>query len=322
MPEKLGHYLTTSRFTAAGSGTACWCWGTDQNNQPVFIKQFLSPVYPADDEPMANPVRKARLETCARFEQRKRRLYDAVFRADRGNLVPVQDFFRLGTQYYAVTPRVQITPLTMEEIGRLPAAQIRVLVRVLLFCMAQLEAQGVVHADLKPDNILFKKTVRNYFTAKLIDFDAGFFQDDPPDDPETITGDAIYCAPETLLFSLGKPVRLTNKLDVFAMGILMHQLLCGRMPGFDASQNDYLDEALLSGAKIDVDYSIARPYRDCILRMLALDPADRPTFAEVFLAVAGEDAPGPFRRDDPAPGGTAAPPRRVAGPRLYTPDKL
>lgn len=89
--------------------------------------------------------------------------------------------------------------------------------------------RGVVHRDLKPDNVL----VDSRGAAKVLDFGVAHAKDTSLDLASLATkaGDLIgtlaYMAPEQLA---GTPDAITVRSDVYALGVMLYQLLSGRLP--------------------------------------------------------------------------------------------
>jgi serine/threonine protein kinase len=145
-----------------------------------------------------------------------------------------------------------------------------------------LHKNHIVHADIKKQNILVKKTKKNSLTAKIVDFDCSFVEKLPPETEDELKGDQVYFSPEACLFLCGEETRLTSKLDVFALGILFHQYLTGELPGFDSSEYDYLHEAVLDDQPARISPQIMEPFRTMIARMLLVDPDQRCSMEEVW----------------------------------------
>ena len=158
-----------------------------------------------------------------------------------------------------------------------------VLVKVLTFNVSQLHGHGIVHGDIKPSNVIIKKT-KSAYTTKLIDFDSSFLESDPPNFEE-LQGDMVYFAPESFLLIANEEGVIDSKIDVFALGLLFHQYYTGELPHFDKDKYTYAFEAILDDSDIVIDKSIPEDIAGQIKAMLQKDPKDRPTLKEVFAAI-------------------------------------
>ena len=90
---------------------------------------------------------------------------------------------------------------------------------------------SIVHGDLKPSNILIKRTELGY-TSKLIDFDNSYIAASPPQ-PEEIVGTINYYSPELLGYIQEDgvaPAALGVASDVFALGLIYCEYLTGSLP--------------------------------------------------------------------------------------------
>lgn len=102
--------------------------------------------------------------------------------------------------------------------------------------------KGVCHRDIKPDNILINPN--DFSDLKLIDFNtATKFQTRVKKqaypykiDMTTVTGTLQYKAPE--LFQGGS---YDESIDMWAIGIITYELLCGYLPFFSEYQSDTID---------------------------------------------------------------------------------
>jgi eukaryotic-like serine/threonine-protein kinase len=107
-----------------------------------------------------------------------------------------------------------------------PDACIRLFLQVLA-AVGHAHANLIVHRDLKPSNIL----VTADGTVKLLDFGIAKLVDSEAGDRSALTADGTrvftpqYAAPEQVR---GEP--LTTATDVYALGVLLYVLLCGRHP--------------------------------------------------------------------------------------------
>ncbi|MGQ0798562.1 MAG: bifunctional serine/threonine-protein kinase/formylglycine-generating enzyme family protein [Pseudomarimonas sp.] len=156
--------------------------------------------------------------------------------------------------------------------------------------LAAAHAAGIVHRDLKPANVMLSQGG----LVKLVDFglakyclltpsadDAATRQLTPNTTVGTLLGTPAYMAPEQVE---GRAV--DARTDVFALGVLLYELLSGRRPFQGSSQ-----AALLSSILRDEPESLQHQCRDCprplarlVLHCLRKSPADRPQDAGVALA--------------------------------------
>ena len=276
MREWIGGYKCLTPMRTAGSGSARWCI-VSRGLDRFFLKEFLSPVYPAQEE---SELGRRQRERCEAFEDQKQRLYEAISCVMGDTLVPVTDFFRFERRYYAVSELITESHITAEEATELDEEEKRKLLYSLALCLQRLHTQGVVHADLKPDHVLLLKMPQGYHT-RLIDLDSGFLTAHPPKHERDMEGDPVYLAPEAFLRMVGKESTLGPKVDTFAFGAMIHRIWTGEVPGFDHERYNYLYEAALDGGAITLSDSLPAAYHRTVRGMLAANPEDRPSDARI-----------------------------------------
>jgi len=186
-----------------------------------------------------------------------------------------------------VTEQVKAENLSLSQIAALPENKKMTLIRAILYSFSVLHSKAIVHSDVKPDNILVKRTENGFYTGKIIDFDASFLETEAP---EEIAGDQVYLAPETRRRMMEEPVSVTAKADIFALGILFHQYWCGELPGCP-KEYDYLFEAVLDGAEVTLSEKLPEGLREQIGRMLLENPERRPGAEQILRELSG-DFPG------------------------------
>ncbi len=281
MASRIGEYSPLNAFQTAGSGSARWCIAS-RGGQRFFLKQFLSPVYPA----VANtPIKEMQRERCRSFERRKQQLYSAMSCVLGDTLVPVLDFFRYDGRYYAVSEAVS-THSNGENKAGLTDGEKRQILYHLAVCLQRLHMQQVVHADLKPEHILL--TARSWgYQVRLIDLDSGFLLNDPPPVGSGLEGDPVYLSPEAFLRMTGQDVPMTAAIDRFAFGAIIHRIWTGELPGFDHGMYAYLYEAALAGDDIQLSDTLPDAMGWLVRDLLAADPQKRPDDA-ACVRVLGE----------------------------------
>ena len=207
----------------------------------------------------------------------------------------VNEFFRVGTNYYITTQKITAPPWDIERIAALRDVDKRRLCAIIAHAVACFHEGGLVHADLKHTNILFAHGSSGIMTAKIIDFDSSFLETNPPQQGEEIVGDQVYFSPEACMHIWGELVPLTCKMDVFALGVLFHQYFTGRLPDFDRERFCYPGEAVANGETLRLWEGLPQWLSQLVGSMLSFDPRNRPAAAEVFEALYdGPDGPGRF----------------------------
>lgn len=101
---------------------------------------------------------------------------------------------------------------------------VRVLVEQIAKGLQAFHRMGMLHQDIRPDNILIDRNG----TAKIVDFGSTRVSgviDDLPDMPDEILGTAQYTAPEYFVGERASPAS-----DIFSLGVIAYQMLTGRLP--------------------------------------------------------------------------------------------
>lgn len=274
---RIGGYECETPFMTAGSGGARWCVAR-MDGARYFLKQFLTPVQPPPTSTASAALHDKRMRRCEAFERRKRALY-AALRCVLGDcVVSVQDFFAFEGRYYAASEYIPTPFETFDTVGQVPPETARELLFSLALCLGSLHAQGVVHADLKPEHVLLTREGGGY-RVRLIDFDSGFLESDPPTEPRDIEGDPVYLAPETYLRMTGEAAPLTRQVDTFAFVAIAHRLWTGSLPTPANPSQTYLYEAALTDSGVNVSDELPPAYHWLIRKGLSGMAEDRPTDA-------------------------------------------
>jgi serine/threonine protein kinase len=173
---------------------------------------------------------KARAEFLVRF----RREADAIAGLDHVNIMPIFEYGEQGELAFLVMPYVTGGTLRtkLDQRGILPLAEAIPIIEQAAAAIDNAHAQGIVHRDLKPGNILFHADGRvllaDFGLAKVI---RGNEEHDSNGRLSTLTGAGIivgtpeYLSPEQ---STGQPIGPYT--DIYALGIVLYQMLGGRVP--------------------------------------------------------------------------------------------
>lgn len=278
-PEMIGEYLLTAPLTTKNSGFSKWGFCTKDGTE-YFIKEFLSPVYPDDTVNIAPAIKNRRCKECNEWFAKKQVIYNKICEAANGNIIAPFRFFKHNSHFYIVTDKVPPCSFEFKSVKYLPPEQKHILLKVITACFSSLASKGIVHADMKPENILFKNTLPYQYTAKIIDFDGSYLVTNPPFGDD-VQGTPEYMAPESFLVLAENKVELTPKVDVFALGIVFHEMLCGEKPTYKGDAS-YIYEAVLKDYGIVLNPALPSGYKNIIANMLKKDAADRWSAAKVF----------------------------------------
>jgi serine/threonine protein kinase len=307
-------YLILEDFKVVGAGLSKWTFA-ERGGRQFFIKEFLSPTYPDENAPGSEKTKAKKRARCAAFEAQHRGMQKALAPLSTygGNLIVTLDFFRWGAKYYKVTEKVDAEDLGPAGIAGLDLRLQLVLMKSVAHSLKILHDLRIVHGDLKPSNILVKRTELGY-TSKLIDFDSSYIAGNPPPFEE-IVGTINYYSPELLGYiqDVGvQPAELGVASDVFALGLIYTEFLTGSLPPFDTATYHEAAVAVRSGEILTIPRAgIVPALADLIDAMLLPDPGRRPSIAQIHSSLMGirppTDPPAPTRltttsrRSTPAP---------------------
>lgn len=303
-------YKILQDFTTAGGGLSKWTFAKKKDGE-FFIKEFLRPTYPVKDSPGSPKTKEEKKKQCIFFEDRHKKLKDVLARrcSAGGNLIVTKDFFRFGAKYYKVTDKVDVASLQVSDVSALPLEKRELILLTIAHSLRILHQENIVHGDLKPANILIKKTTTDYYTTKLIDFDDSYFSGVPPTTVEEIVGDMVYYSPELGRYIQGdkyvKPNDLQLMSDIFALGLIYCQYLTGKLPPFDQEKYQYPWVAANNGTNLTFDDKSCLPSYLALLinDMLQVNPTDRPTIEIVFDRLKSKDRKPPEKKSLEVGGG-------------------
>jgi serine/threonine-protein kinase len=141
--------------------------------------------------------------------------------------------------------------------------------------------KGIVHRDLKPDNIFLAHEPGAPPLIKLIDFGISKFTPGTGASQLTQTGTLLgtpaYMSPEQ---ARGDKT-MDHRTDIYAMGVILYQMLTGRLPFTGEHYNELLINVLTTAPRPPREMNPAFPAEaePLVLRCLSKDPAERPTTA-------------------------------------------
>jgi serine/threonine protein kinase len=180
------------------------------------------------------------LEARARFIQEAH----AASQLDHENIVSISDFGTTNDQRpffvmellrgQTLDRRLSDGPLSIEEVVAVAVPVARAL--------AHAHAEGVVHLDVKPENIFLVQRTRGRWGVKVVDFGIAKTPLNPRLNKLGETaGSPLYMAPEVCRGDDD----VDQRADVYSFGILLYLMMCGRLPFVDDSTQRILQMQLV-----------------------------------------------------------------------------
>ena len=215
----------------------------------------------------------------AEFVERFQREARTSAKLEHPNIIPIYRVGRSGRIIYFVMKFLRGTSLSevIERRGALPPPEIKKLLAETASALGYAHQNGIVHRDIKPDNIMFDEAAR----AVVTDFGiakAG------TGTKLTGTGMAIgtphYMSPEQ-----ARAQQLDGRSDIYSLGVVAYQCLAGRVPfdGEDAFSIGYKHITEPVPAP-DLPSAQHRSLFEVVKRMMAKSPAERFQTADELLA--------------------------------------
>jgi serine/threonine protein kinase len=167
------------------------------------------------------------------------------------NVAALYDFSRLPDgSYYMVWEFIDGVTLEvwMRRHGPLPLPQALDVARQVLSGLAEIHAQGIVHRDLSPDNILMRENREGRLVAKIIDLGIA---KRVAAESLAMTGTGLflgklkYCSPEQA-GALPEGQAVDGRSDLYSFGVVLYEMLAGRPPFESQTPEGYLGKHLHS----------------------------------------------------------------------------
>ncbi len=211
----------------------------------------------------------------------------AASRLNHPNSVGVIDFGRNGGQLYLVMEFLRgrdLARVTYED-GLLAFPRIVDVLCQVMAALAEAHHLDIIHRDLKPENIVLEPMRSGGDFVKVLDFGLAKMREANSNitSPGLVCGTPDYMAPEQ-----GRGDPIDARSDLYACGVVMYQLLTGRLP-FEAESPTqvvlmHLSQPPADPNKVAPDRNIPQPLVDVVLKALAKNPADRYQSADEYSA--------------------------------------
>jgi len=191
------------------------------------------------------------------------------------------------------------------EFGAYSEADAARVIRQTASALAFLHGVGMVHSDLKPENLMLSSKDGGDATVKLVDFGCAHLHSDAEDESGSGkdkdhshsehrgTGlTPAYCPPEVLSFKKWNPrshAKINPSYDLWSLGIVMYVMLTGTHP-FDLennASNSEMEKNILSGAPLPIRNSeytshLSEDALSLLEKLMSRDPSQRPSAEELL----------------------------------------
>ena len=232
----------------------------------------------------------------------------AASRLNHPNSVAVIDFGKNGGQLYLVMEYLRGKDLArvVYEEGPIPFKRVVDVLCQVLAALGEAHHLDIIHRDLKPENIVLEPMRSGGDFVKVVDF--GLAKMKAEVTATNVTSPGIVCGtPDYMAPEQGRGDPIDHRSDLYACGVILFQLLTGRLP-FEAETPTQV--VLMHLSLPAPDPSVIAPERDIpedlvdvTLKALQKDPARRFQDAEEFAnalraSLASEGSSGRFTLPD------------------------
>jgi serine/threonine-protein kinase len=206
------------------------------------------------------------------------------------NIVYISDFGSGGGEPYLVMELLAGVPLSERMVVGEPlgaGAFLRMMEEALLG-LAAVHAAGVVHRDMKPENIFLVRSSDGSSFPKLLDF--GVSRSTERNQGHTITREGVvmgtpeYVSPEQ---ARGKAADIRS--DIYSLGVVMYEALAGRLP-FQADNPADLIVSVLNAHPVPLSSfrpDLGEPLSELVQKAMAREPDQRFQHADEMRAAIG-----------------------------------
>ncbi len=207
------------------------------------------------------------------------------------NTIRVEDFGQAadGTLYLAMEFVEGKSVEKALEDGPMPPERVERIMGQVCGSLAEAHKQGVVHRDLKPDNVVLMDVADEKDVVKVLDFGIAARKDSTDEAKEKkltqqgmVLGTPPYMSPEQF-----RGQALDARSDIYSLGVMSYEMLTGKLP-FEANTPWEWATKHMTAQPFPFDdqptvSDVPAKMKDAILRALAKDPNDRQGTAREFF---------------------------------------
>ncbi|HEX2661146.1 MAG TPA: protein kinase [Polyangia bacterium] len=264
-------YRIVSRIGAGGMGAVYLAQHTTLRRD-VAIKVLLSEFGGKDE-----------------FVRRFEREAEAASRLTHPNIIQVTDFGRtsVGQLFLAMEYLKGQSLTSVIREGRLPVPRALGITRQILAGLSRAHAAGVVHRDLKPDNIMLVEQDGRPDVVKILDFGIAKVTDAQPSQEALTQAGVVFGTPEYLSPEQALGDNIDARADLYAAGVILFEMLTGRRP-FESDDkvriiSMHLSHPVPRFATVAPGVAVPLPIEEVTLQALEKQRENRFASAAAFL---------------------------------------
>ena len=163
------------------------------------------------------------LDTDGEFRDNFKKEAQAVAMLSHANIVSIYDVSRSPDLDYIVMELLEGITLKvyMQSKGALPPKECVHFVTQIARALSHAHSKGIVHRDIKPQNIMICMDG----SVKVTDFGIAYLETVQAEERETTVGSVHYVSPEQ-----AKGQSVDARTDLYSLGVMMYEMLTGRLP--------------------------------------------------------------------------------------------
>lgn len=225
-------------------------------------------------------------EVVARFEREA----VAAARIEHPNVAAALDFGRLEDgAFYLVLEFIEGRSLSaaLDTEGPFPPLRAVHIARQVAEALAAAHDAGVVHRDLKPDNIMLLERDGDPDFAKVLDFGIAKLRTEEADGQKALTQiGSVFGTPEYMSPEQAKGEPVDARSDLYALGMILYEMLAGQT-AFASGELIAVLAKHMTEPPPPLPSHVPGALRDLILRLLRKEPAARVQTARELASLLG-----------------------------------
>jgi len=212
------------------------------------------------------------------------------------NIIEITDFFeKEGGNNYYIMELLKGQDLTdvLKKAGALPVPRTIDIALQICKALTAVHASGVIHRDLKPDNIFLTERGGQKDFVKLLDFGVAKLMDVQDGMPVHKTGiGAILGTPQYMSPEQASAKPVDQRTDIYSLGVILYEMVTGRVPLSAETYGEMVIKHLTvtppSPSELrDLPQGIPGEFEELIMQCLEKNPNKRPAdMAEIETRLA------------------------------------